>query len=156
MALPADLTPVIDAIQREATERPIDPRAARAISVLHQRGHRFLLAATTDRGHWQQRATLARAGLLTCFHDVLVPNDLGAAKPDSRFYQAMLRTAGCRAGQVLAVGDHLVNDVLGPLAHGMRAVLVNRHGTADEAPEDVPVIGHLAALSALLATRSLR
>ncbi len=148
--LPADPGKVAEAVQQETTERPVDPRAARAVTVLHQRGFRLLLAANTPRGHVERCATLARAGILDCFADIVLSSTLGAEKPDSRFYRATLRAAGCRAAHVVFVGDRLVTDVLGPLAHGMRAVLVDRHGHAEEAPEGVPVVGHLAEVPRLL------
>jgi FMN phosphatase YigB (HAD superfamily) len=45
-------------------------------------------------------------------------------KPEPLFYQLVLAAAETPPEQVLFVGDNLACDVIAPLAHSMRAVLV--------------------------------
>ena len=50
----------------------------------------------------------------------------GARKPNPRIYRYLLERVGCRADQVLSVGDTLTADVIGPIDAGMRAVWLDR------------------------------
>lgn len=72
-------------------------------------------------------------GLRQCFEHLLFSFEVGARKPDRRIYEAAYGKFGVTPGECLFVGDSLKNDVLGPQAAGMSAVLINRSG--------VPTVG---------------
>ncbi len=91
--------------------------------------------------------------------DVMVMSDeLGAAKPEARFYDLALQAmGGPDPAMVTYVGDRVDNDVVPAKAHGLRAVHLRRgpwgilgpqdDGTADAVADDLA--GVLAAVLAL-------
>ena len=64
-------------------------------------------------------------------HDVLRPASrrvvvsaaVGHRKPSPQFFEAVVRAAGCAAGDVVFVGDEAANDYEGAITAGMRAIL---------------------------------
>lgn len=73
-------------------------------------------------------ADLHRIGLDELFVRHVSARDAGAAKPDPRIFQAACDHLGLRPAQVLHIGDHPVQDILGAARHGMKTVWVNRNG----------------------------
>lgn len=75
-------------------------------------------------------------------------------KPDPVFYRLALAAAGAPPEQVLFVGDNLQADVIAPLTHGMRAVLVRPQGLrqGETLPDGALLIEHVRELPALLET----
>jgi putative hydrolase of the HAD superfamily len=62
-------------------------------------------------------------GLKPVARRVVVSAAVGYRKPSPRFFEAVVRAAGCAAGDVVFVGDEAVNDFAGATAAGMRAIL---------------------------------
>ena len=83
---------------------------------------------------------LERTGLRPLLHGVLTSAEVGEAKPGGAMFRAALELAGAPAHESLHVGDSLEHDVAGALAMGMRAVLVDRDGSAGEVPAGVRVV----------------
>lgn len=54
--------------------------------------------------------------------------DVGAAKPDPRLFRAACDHLGVPPENVLHIGDHPVQDILGAARIGMRTIWVNRTG----------------------------
>jgi len=73
--------------------------------------------------------------------------DAGAIKPDAAIYAQACAQLGCKAGEVLMVGDTIAADVEGPHAFGMQALLLDRQGRS--AREDA--LSSLSALCDLIA-----
>ncbi len=67
-----------------------------------------------------------RSGLAGHFAFTVFAHDHGVEKPDRRFYELVLAAAGVSAGEVVHVGDSLINDVGGAQSAGIRAVWLNR------------------------------
>ncbi len=57
---------------------------------------------------------------------VMVSSEVGWRKPGRGFYAALVAECGCRADQVLMVGDDHVNDYEGARHSGLQAVLLDR------------------------------
>lgn len=85
--------------------------------------------------------------------------ELGYLKPHPAIFEAALAAVGEPAGAAVMVGDSVKADIEGARQIGMRAVLVRRTGAGLSSPlqhtlgpgyEDVPVIGSLSELPALL------
>lgn len=64
----------------------------------------------------------------------VVSSLVGWRKPAGEFFQAVRQAAGCPADQILYVGDDLRNDVHGATAAGLRAVLFDPEGKAEDGP----------------------
>ncbi len=71
----------------------------------------------------------------------------GEPKPSPAVFRAALELAGAEAGEAVHVGDSVEGDVEGARAAGIRAVLVDRSGTA---PPGVEAVGSLEEVSSLL------
>jgi FMN phosphatase YigB (HAD superfamily) len=133
----------------------VDPAAATAVRALRGRGHVLVLACNTRRPLASRQQTLAAAGIEGCFAALVLSSELGVAKPDPRFYAAVLAAAhehaGCGPGGVVFAGDTPAKDVAGPVRAGMRAALIHPGPGAPEGlPAGIPVLGHLAGLPGLL------
>ena len=80
---------------------------------------------------------------------VVFSSEVGRRKPAPEVYRAALLAIGVDARDALFVGDRVREDYEGPLAIGMRAVILTAH--AEEAPPDgIPTIASLAEVPRLL------
>lgn len=73
-------------------------------------------------------ADLRRVGLSQLFRAHISASDIGAAKPDSRLFQAACDYLALPPRQVLHIGDHPIQDILGAARTGMKTVWINRTG----------------------------
>ena len=80
---------------------------------------------------WRLPEVVQALGIGSRFEGVLTSARVGYRKPHPRLFAAAVRLAGIAPGEMLFVGDNLEHDVTGPLAFGMRAVLLDRDGTSD-------------------------
>ena len=104
-----------------------------ALAAVAERGLRT--AVLTNGQEAQQRAKLARLGLLERVGPVFTAEGLGVAKPRPEAFVRVCDALGLPPGQVLYVGDEHEVDVLGARAAGLRAVHLDRLGSGplDEA-----------------------
>lgn len=82
------------------------------------------LAVLTNGDPEQQRAKLARFGLLDYFEAVLTPNQLGAAKP-AAYTAACKRMRTCPA-RAVNVGDMCESDVIAAAGAGLTGIWLDR------------------------------
>jgi putative hydrolase of the HAD superfamily len=71
---------------------------------------------------------------------------VGWEKPDVRTFRAAFEPLGIAPGESLHIGDQPKSDVVGALAVGMRAALIDRYARHDPANHDVPVVRGLMDL----------
>jgi HAD superfamily hydrolase (TIGR01549 family) len=83
-------------------------------------------AVLTNGDPEQQRAKLARFGLLGHFEAIFTSADLGVAKPDPATFTAACRQLDAKPGHVLSVGDWLEGDVIAATRAGLPAVWLDR------------------------------
>lgn len=83
------------------------------------------------------RGILRARGLLVHLEHVVSSADFGARKPDPAIFAAACRAVGVDPRRALYVGDRVKEDVRGPQATGMRAVLTREH-RQDEPASDLP------------------
>ncbi|MBI3862137.1 MAG: HAD-IA family hydrolase [Planctomycetia bacterium] len=72
----------------------------------------------------------------------IISSEVGCRKPGRRFFDALVAKAGCRADEILMVGDDPANDVEGARQAGLQAVLINRKSRPDP--------GEIASLAELI------
>ncbi|MFF5304763.1 HAD family hydrolase [Streptomyces sp. NPDC013161] len=130
----------------------VDARAAQALRGMHADGLVCVLACDTQRPESVRRHTLRTAGIEDCFDALVLSSTLGLRKPHPRFYDMVVRSAGCPPQEVLFVGDTSTKDAVGPYEYGMRAVLIACH-RPHGLPGPIGVIGHFADLPAYLESR---
>jgi putative hydrolase of the HAD superfamily len=78
---------------------------------------------------------LDRAGLGGMLDGVVTSAGAGARKPDPAIFRAGLALAGCEPGEALHVGDTEAEDVAGARAAGIPALLLDRTGEQNKAPQ---------------------
>jgi putative hydrolase of the HAD superfamily len=115
---------------------------AAVLAELARRGLALGVASNFDR-----RLRTVAAGLpeLTAVRHLVISSEVGWRKPAPEFFAEVVRAVGCDPGEVLLVGDDRPNDHDGAIAAGLRAVLLDPLGAADEGVE------RIASLAALVA-----
>jgi FMN hydrolase / 5-amino-6-(5-phospho-D-ribitylamino)uracil phosphatase len=120
--------------------------------MLNAFGSRYRLGLVSNGNSYPERSGLGARFAFTVF-----AHDHGVQKPDRRFYEIVLATAGVAAHEVIHVGDSLVNDVGGAQAVGMRTVWLNRHGQPlDPSVRPDAAITTLADLASVLNALEVR
>lgn len=84
------------------------------------------LAVLTNGDPEQQRAKLARFGLLEYFEAVLTPTELGAAKPDPVAFAGACRRMRTDPARAVNVGDMLESDVNAATLAGLTGIWLDR------------------------------
>jgi putative hydrolase of the HAD superfamily len=62
----------------------------------------------------------------------VISSEVGACKPQPAFFEALLSACNCRPEHVVVVGDDFENDVAAPRRMGIRALHLDRTGTAPD------------------------
>ncbi len=119
-------TELFDRFARSDAWKPY-PDARDALERLRRQGLRLAVV-----GNWDNRLAGVLEGLgLAAFLDaVVVSAAVGFEKPDPRIFLEAGRRLGVAPGRIAHVGDRRREDVEGALAVGMRAVLLDRSGSA--------------------------
>ena len=112
-------------IGRTAT---LNPHALPILAALQ--AAKIPLALLTNGESRTQRTKIEQFALAPYFAHILIEEEIGAGKPFDAAYVAALACFTCPACDVWFVGDHLENDIAGPLRHGMRTVWYNPKGHA--------------------------
>lgn len=86
--------------------------------------------------NWDTRleGLIGGLGLGGLFDTVVSSASVGLHKPDPRIFELACSRVGVDTGAAAHVGDHFYSDILGAKAAGMRAVLIDRHGSHDDGP----------------------
>ncbi|MDU8350583.1 HAD family hydrolase [Pseudomonas syringae pv. actinidiae] len=74
-----------------------------------------------------------REDIPVAFDAMALSFEVNAMKPDAAIYDALITQLGCKAEEILFVGDSYHNDYIGPTAQGMAALLLRR--STDPNPE---------------------
>jgi HAD superfamily hydrolase (TIGR01509 family) len=134
------------------------PGIAEALADLH---HRYKLAIVSDAivspGRCL-RQLLEKHGLKRFFDGFAFSDEVGYAKPHRRMFETAAEQMGVRLDEIVHIGDRDHNDVKGPHALGMKAILFTatrphdrERTTADaicERHQDLPaIVDRLAALA---------
>lgn len=100
-------------------------------------------------------ADLRRIGVSSLFAAHISATDVGAAKPDSKLFRAACDYLELAPENVLHIGDHPIQDILGAARIGMKTVWVNRSGAYwDEEHSADHEVTSLEQVLALLPLRS--
>ncbi len=97
------------------------------------------------------RGFLAEAGILDFFDGFVFSIEAGVRKPHERVYRQALEIAGITPGEAVFVGDRVAQDVRGPGALGIPAILTHEFRQEDPGDaEPLHVITELAELRRVL------
>jgi len=113
------------------------PGAAAALAGLRGAGRRTAVVSNFDG---RLPALLEALGLLGALDAVVLPAQVGAAKPDPRIFAAALGRLGARADEAAFVGDDPERDLAGARAAGIAAVDVASLATLAELPARIDAL----------------
>ncbi|MCL4381170.1 HAD family hydrolase [Candidatus Marsarchaeota archaeon] len=94
--------------------------------VLKSLKHKYKIGLLTAGSILSYNQTLEETGLSKYFSFVVGEDTINVPKPNPKAYAHVIEEAGCRANEILFVGDDFTNDYEGPTRSGMKAVLVDR------------------------------
>ena len=94
---------------------------------LKKRGRVFLITNGTPAAQYGRLDSL---GLRSFFDGIFVSGEIGYAKPDSRFFEYVLKNAAVGREDCVVIGDSLSSDIAGAANAGILSVWYNPTGKA--------------------------
>lgn len=151
LRLPEDLLhEILDAEQRcwdHAVE--LDRDALGVLRWLGEQGVRRGVCSNAPFPPEMMRRQVRSNDIADVVDAIVFSSEVGRRKPAPEIYLAALDAMATRPDRTLFVGDRVREDYEGPVALGMRAVIVTAHAD-EQPPEGVPTIRSLAELPSLL------
>lgn len=109
-----------------ATQSDLVPDAEAVVRALHAR---YRLAIITNGFADVQRPRLARSAIREHISELVISEEVGAAKPDRAIFDAAFERMGRPARDaVLLIGDSLTSDIAGGAGYGIDTCWFNPHG----------------------------
>jgi putative hydrolase of the HAD superfamily len=106
------------------------------VPTLRSLRHRGIAVGVLTNGNaGQQRAKLARTGLVEMLDVVCISEEIGASKPERAAFEALTAALAVPPAEAGFVGDNHDQDVSGARRAGLSAVLIDRYGQT--APADL-------------------
>lgn len=127
----------------------VDGEAAGVLSWLGERGIKRGVCSNAPFPPEMMRRQVRSNGITELVDAIVFSSEVGRRKPAPEVYAAAIDAIGTETGRTLFVGDRVREDYEGPLAVGMRAVIVTAHAE-DEPRDGVPTISSLAELPSVL------
>ncbi|MFQ5401597.1 MAG: HAD family hydrolase [Anaerolineae bacterium] len=124
-----DLTPGFHEVVREIEFMEVEispdflPGVHKALAALAEHYKLGIISDTIHTPGRGLRQILAREGLLPLFSHCVFSDEVGASKPAPVVFEQASAGLGVPAAEILHVGDRESNDIAGPLAMGMKAIL---------------------------------
>ena len=128
------------------------PHARQVLEEIRARGLRLAIVSNAAYPPESMRSHLEQIGIIDYFDATVYSSEVGWRKPNPLIYEAALDRVGVGADETLFVGDRLREDIRGPRALGMEAVLTHEFRREEPTAADgtVVVLESLAGLPSLL------
>ena len=127
----------------------VDPDAVPVLSWLRAHGIKRALCSNAPFPPEMMLRQVTTNGIRPLMDAVVFSSMIGRRKPAPEMYMAALEAIGLEPDRVLFVGNRVREDYEGPVAAGMRAVILTSH--THEVPQDgVPTIASLSDLPSLV------
>lgn len=98
-----------------------------ALALVESVASRYTLGIVTNGVSYTQRTRLDNNGLTQYFPHIFISDEIGAQKPDSRFFEVVKETlAIIDPSEVLLIGDNLTADIFGGQQAGFDTCWVNK------------------------------
>lgn len=139
------------AIEQEAWWQgvTVDPEAVPTLDELRRRGLRVGLCSNAPYRVQSMHGQLAHFGLDRHLDAVTFSGQVGWRKPSLKLFDAAVQALGLTPRETVMVGDNLRDDVVGAMAAGMRAVLLERDGARSSRTGASPACATIDRLSAI-------
>ncbi len=141
---------ILDAEQR-CWDRAVtvDPDALPIMSWLGAHGIKRGVCSNAPFPPAMMRRQVKTNGIAESVDAIVFSSEVGRRKPAPEVYRAALHAIGVDPRDALFVGDRVREDYEGPLAIGMRAVILTAHAE-EEPPDGIPTIASLTEVVRLL------
>jgi putative hydrolase of the HAD superfamily len=93
-----------------------------------------------------QHTKMEKSGLTPFFERTFISEDIGASKPNRKFFEYAIKSANARKAESLVIGDSLENDIKGARDFGVNQVYFN----PEKAPHKEKVFREIASLKELM------
>ncbi|HKW59291.1 MAG TPA: HAD family hydrolase [Candidatus Dormibacteraeota bacterium] len=127
----------------------VDVEATGILRSLAERGIKRGVCSNAPFPPQMMRRQLRTNGIAELVDAIVFSSEVGKRKPAPELYRAALDAIRATPERTLFVGDRVREDYEGPVALGMRAVVVTAHAE-DEPRDGIPTIASLAELLELL------
>jgi len=107
----------------DAAYRPVPG----AIELLQRVKTEHRIGIVTNHVVSEQVKKIATIGVEPFVDEMVVSEDVGVAKPDSRIFEAALSRLGGTPNEAVMIGDSWSSDILGATEMGIRAIWLNRY-----------------------------
>ena len=140
---------------------PPHPDAASVLSHTKEKGYRVGLISNTGMTPGVTfRKYMEQLGILGFFDALTFSDEVLMAKPSREIFLQTARALGVSTGEVVHIGDHLLNDVVGASRTGMKTIWIETHDERQpqvdvEPDEAVPSLGQVDAAIERIALASL-
>ncbi|MBI2955410.1 MAG: HAD family hydrolase [Chloroflexi bacterium] len=128
LELPQELVEEMVLLEHKTLSRSIvlSDDAAPVLAQLKQWGFRIGLVSNATNLPELLRRDLDRLGILDYFDATAFSSEVGLRKPHPAIYDSALKGIGAEPERTVFVGDRIREDIRGPQALGMRAVLTHQ------------------------------
>ena len=114
-----------------------------AINILERAREHYLIGILSNGFREVQYRKLRTTGLWRYVQRIVVSDEIGVNKPDTRLFRFAEQAVGARGEECLMIGDNPDADINGAIDAGWRAVYFNRNGKSAIVP-GVPETDSLA------------
>lgn len=128
------------------------PGAALALKCLSALPLQCVATNAVDSDGASVAAALGRVGLRTHLTHFLTSSELGPAKPDPAFFEAVSRTLRVPPSALVSIGNDYAKDIVPAKMVGMATILVSPEGEGPREAADL-VVANLVALPERIADR---
>jgi putative hydrolase of the HAD superfamily len=116
-----------DYVRESPTKKRLLPHA---LDVLNYLSARYPMAIVTNGFEDIQQVKINSAGLRPYFAAIVTSETAACKKPEPGIFELALARIGCRANEVLMVGDNLLTDMAGARQAGIDQVCYNPAGAS--------------------------
>lgn len=99
-----------------------NPEVFEVLPTLKKMGFKIAIVSNTSFSSSGVRALLKNLGIDSFVDVIISSSDIGALKPQRRIFDELVNTLGVEAHEIVHVGDSCLEDVLGALSRGLKAV----------------------------------
>lgn len=148
-----NLPMVAEAVRKDylpllARQTLLENGAEQILDRLKRSGCRLYIASNGFRE--VQRSKLENSGIAAFFDGIFLSEEIGANKPDRKFFDYMIKESGAERKRSLVVGDNFATDITGAMESGIDQAYYNpgAHSCVDFAP--TYIIGSLYELDGIV------
>ncbi len=125
------------------------PGAEESLKVLSKQYTCIIATSASHSDVAEMKMALARVGADQYFHLFFSRKELGFAKPDPRFFAAVLQKSEAKAESSVMIGNLYEKDIVGAKTAGLKTVFFNEHKLIGDFPDADLIITHMNQLTKL-------